>query len=647
MNTTHKERKNLTVAFYARVSTEHEAQVNAFDNQLQWCEELLAQHPEWRKYKTYSDKGITGTSIEKRPGFTQMLEDAKAHRFDLVVTREVSRFARNTVDTLAATHELRKLGIEVYFVNDAIWSFDSEGDLRLAIMAAVAQEESHKISTRVSAGQAVSRTNGVYYGNGNVLGYNRIETKEANKPKTVSYPINPEQARTVRKIFDMYLEGHGLRAIQYELERLGHKTATGKSNWHMSNISRVLSNPFYTGIIVYRKQWTPDFLEQKKINNIGDMPFEYAQGTHEPLVTKEEFMAVQERLGARHTDNESLERDEYGKILPNGEKRQRFFGKKDPVDVWSKLLVCECGAHFNRKIWHRDGEGKAQYAYQCYSQKATGTAKSRENHGLSTEGICSSPMVPEWKLQLMADRLFSDFFHDRKKMYGMLKVLASEIADARKRREKAENDKDSDIAQIDSQIEKLQKRLNNFQIMRADGELSKAEFDSHKKEIDGSLQKLRKERQELLPSVDDSEDAAQRATVLAEKLLAHPSRDEFGRIKLMQEAIGLFVSKIVVHDDYFEWYLRYSPEPEKPTKCTIKGGKRRGQVSPYYACLENDDLIPSLVHASTGSYQGRQVIARKFAEFTVTGDDARAYLYSFGPRRRVLRWSDIRVSLYI
>ena len=149
----------------------------------------------------------------------KMLSDAKNHKFDLIVTREVSRFARNTVDTLTTTRELKRAGIEVYFVNDNIWSFDSDSELRLTIMASIAQEESRKISKRVAAGQAISRKNGVYYGNGNILGYKRIETKEADKPKEVNYVVDAEQARTVKKIFELYLNGNRQNGMAFGKHR--------------------------------------------------------------------------------------------------------------------------------------------------------------------------------------------------------------------------------------------------------------------------------------------------------------------------------------------------------------------------------------------------------------------------------------------
>ena len=145
------------VAFYGRVSTEHEAQISALDNQIEWYRQLLNAHPNWHFVEQYVDEGITGTSAEKRPGFMKMISDAKSGKFDLIVTREVSRFARNTVDTIDYTRKLKKIGIEIYFVNDGIWSFDPDGEFRLTIMASVAQDESRKTSVRVKSGQEKER----------------------------------------------------------------------------------------------------------------------------------------------------------------------------------------------------------------------------------------------------------------------------------------------------------------------------------------------------------------------------------------------------------------------------------------------------------------------------------------------------------
>lgn len=167
--------KKRTVAIYARVSTEHEAQISALENQIQYYDDILERHPEWELYDKYIDEGVTGTSVKKRRSFIRMMEDAAAGRFDLIITREVSRFARNTVDTLQQTRILKRQGVEVYFTEDNIWTIkDEDGEFRLTIMATMAQNESKKISQRVKAGQKVSFENGVLYGNGNILGYDRI-----------------------------------------------------------------------------------------------------------------------------------------------------------------------------------------------------------------------------------------------------------------------------------------------------------------------------------------------------------------------------------------------------------------------------------------------------------------------------------------
>lgn len=348
------------VVIYARVSTEHEAQLSALGNQLDWYKPLLEQHPEWTLVHSYVDEGITGTSAKKRPQFMKMLEDAQSGEFQLILTREVSRFARNTVDTLQYTRQLKAMGVEVFFINDNIRTYDGDGELRLTIMATLAQDESRKTSIRVKSGQQTSMENGTFYGNGNILGYDR------NGKELV---INPEQARTVRKIYDWYLDGFGVRKIKYELEKEGILTSTGKTRWYESNISKILKNPFYAGIIEYHKQFTPDFLEQKKINNFGEIERLRVKGRHEPIVTEDEFNRVQEIMESKRQKN------------PANKTGRKKSGKKPFSDVWSRLLVCSCGCAFNRKAWHNSSNG-IQYGYMCYSQIRNGTIRTRLKKGI-------------------------------------------------------------------------------------------------------------------------------------------------------------------------------------------------------------------------------------------------------------------------
>lgn len=199
-NTALDSERERKVAIYGRVSTQHEAQIDALGNQMQWYEDQLNYHPNWKVIDRYIDEGLTGTLAKKRPSFMRMIEDAKDGKFDLIVTREVCRFARNTVDTLMITRDLRNYGVEVFFVSDNIRTMDGDGELRLSIMATMAQEESRKISERVRAGQATSRANHVLYGNGNIIGYDRVGA---------TYVINDEQAETIRTIYNLYSKGYG------------------------------------------------------------------------------------------------------------------------------------------------------------------------------------------------------------------------------------------------------------------------------------------------------------------------------------------------------------------------------------------------------------------------------------------------------
>lgn len=245
--------RQRAIVFYGRVSTEHEAQLEALEKQMQWYDDQAKYHPNWNVVGKYIDEGITGTLAKKRPSFMKMIEDARQKKFDLIVTREVCRFARNTVDTLVLTRELKNYGVEVYFVSDNIWTMDGDGELRLTIMATLAQEESRKISERVLAGQAISRQNGVLYGNGNIIGYDRVNG---------TYVINPEQAETIRTVFELYSQGLGQKEIVNELTLRGCKDGNGKVKWSCVKISRILRNATYMGYICYNKSRVNNFLEK-------------------------------------------------------------------------------------------------------------------------------------------------------------------------------------------------------------------------------------------------------------------------------------------------------------------------------------------------------------------------------------------------
>ena len=350
------------VVIYARVSTEHEAQISALENQVQYYDEILKRHSDWILVDRYIDEGITGTSINKREDFLRMMRDAKDKKFDLIVTREVSRFARNIVDTLQQTRLLRTYGVEVWFTEDNIWTMnDEDGELRLSILATLAQNESKKISQRVKAGQMISFKNGIFYGNGNILGYDRVGNKMV---------INREQAKTVKRIFELYLQGNGIRKIQDIMEQEGHLTSTGLTRWQAGNVCRVLKNSFYCGQIEYRKQYVPDYLTQKKINNHGEIEKIYVQGTHETIISVEDFEAVQQLMNSRAIQT----------------KDGKSHGKFPAKCIWVKKVRCTCNHAMNRRSTYVAKNGEKSFIYQCYGQLHTGTPAARQKRGLSIDG---------------------------------------------------------------------------------------------------------------------------------------------------------------------------------------------------------------------------------------------------------------------
>lgn len=280
----------VRVCFYGRVSTQHEEQVNALSNQLQWYETILAEHPNWEKVNVYVDKGVTGTQAKKREGFMQMIKDAEKGDFDLICTREVSRFARNTVDSLQYTRQLREWGVEVFFYNDGIWSLEQDGELRLTIMSAMAQEESKHISERVRAGQRISREKGVLYGNGNILGYRLIKGK---KSIDNTYEIIEEEAETVRMIYDLYLTGMGAKTIAGKMVEMKRKKADGTYNWEHLSVLRILNNKTYAGYISYNKSYTKNFLGHKRVTVRDVSQYEYVKGNFPAIVSEETWNRVQ------------------------------------------------------------------------------------------------------------------------------------------------------------------------------------------------------------------------------------------------------------------------------------------------------------------------------------------------------------------
>lgn len=521
-----------TVAIYARVSTEHESQLSALENQVQYYDNILAQHPEWKLYDRYIDEGITGTSTLKRKHFMRMMNDAKEGCFDLIITREVSRFARNTVDTLQETRKLKKMGVEVYFSEDNIWTFnDEDGELKLTIMATLAQNESKKISQRVKAGQTITFQNGTFYGNGNILGYNYNKfTKEVT--------INPEQAEIVKYIFSEFLKGNGSTIIKYKLEKKGYLTSTGLKQWSASYIVRLLQNPFYCGTVVYRKSYIPDYLEQKAKRNKGEVEQVIIEGTHEPIISKEDFDKVQEIIKQRRKKLD--EKKEVGKGIPK--------------NIWCKKLLCKCGSKFNKMKYHKQSDGTITYCYQCYKQRRIGSSQTRMKRGLDTSESCNISIVQEWKLVLMANVIFDVIWNDKERIIDM----ANQLIDETIKDDDFQNEYLKELEENKNKILTYEKKKRKLIDMYLNDLIDKENYKAKKDDLDQVINDYLNKNKELESKQVIPKDSLKKKLLGLKQSIINNLN--YNSNYVSDDVISSFVKEVVVNEDKYDWKLNYLSE---------------------------------------------------------------------------------------
>lgn len=332
------------VASYCRVSTDREDQANSFESQKRYFRDYILRHPDWELYEVYADEGLSGTSTKKRTQFNRMINDAYSGKFKWILTKEVSRFSRNLLDTIAYTRDLKALGIGVIFMNDGFTSLDPDSELRLSIMGSIAQEESRKTSCRVKWGQLRQMERGVVFGT-SLLGYDVCDGK---------LMVNKDGAETVRLIFHKYaVENKGTSVIARELQEAGIKTYSGGSFWNSSQIVKILRNEKYVGDLVQKKTITPDYLTHKKKINHGEEEKIIIENHHEPIVEREVWNTAQKELGKRNRNNREL----------TGHSNQSIFS--------GKMICGECGASFISRNKTRKN-GTSYKRWLCYTATIRG-----------------------------------------------------------------------------------------------------------------------------------------------------------------------------------------------------------------------------------------------------------------------------------
>ena len=344
-----EKKRHLRVAAYCRVSTDSEEQLSSYENQLSYYTEKIMKEPGWTMAGVFADEGITGTSTCKRKEFLRMIRQCRQGKIDMILAKSVSRFARNTVDTLNFTRELRSLGIPVVFEEQNINSIYPESEFLITLHGAFAQAESESTSSRARWGKRQAMKSGhVAMQYKQLLGY---EKGPDGKPRIV-----PEQAETVRFIYDRYLAGDSIREIKAALEGQGIPTVSGKAEWMASHIRSILTNEKYCGDVLLQKNFIQDCISKKVIPNTGQLPKYLIQNHHEGIVSRETFDAVQLEMARRNAKAGATR-----KSTPTG--RGKYSGKH----VLSKLLFCgECGTAYRRCVWTQRGVKRP--VWRCVSR---------------------------------------------------------------------------------------------------------------------------------------------------------------------------------------------------------------------------------------------------------------------------------------
>ncbi len=360
--------KCLRVAAYCRVSTDDEEQKTSYEAQIGYYTEKINSNPEWQMAGIFADEGISGTQAQKRPEFLKMIRLCRQRKIDVILTKSLSRFARNTVDSLGYIRELRALGIAVISEKENINTLTAESEMLITIMSCFAQAESESISKNVSWGVRQSFKNGnVPMQYARLLGYRKGHDGNAE--------IIPEEAEVVKEIYRCYLDGMSMNLIADMLNEKGLTTKGGSSPYRKTVVQRILTNEKYTGDALLQKTYVTDCITKKTRKNNGELPMYLVKNHHEPIISRSDFNRVQEEMARR-----SAKRTIADKLTKTGQ------GKYSAKYALSELLICgECGEHYRRVTW--TAKGFKEIKWRCVSRIQYGKKKCH-----------SSPTIDEYAL---------------------------------------------------------------------------------------------------------------------------------------------------------------------------------------------------------------------------------------------------------
>jgi len=492
-NKSNESKPKVRVAAYCRVSTDSDEQATSYDIQIEHYTNFIKKNPEWELAGIFADDGITGTNTKKREEFNRMIDECMAGNIDMIITKSISRFARNTLDCLKYIRQLKDENIAVFFEKENINTMDTKGEVLLTIMASLAQQESQSLSQNVKMGIQYRYQQGeVQINHNRFLGY----TKDENKHLV----IEPEGAEIVKRIYREYLEGASLLQIARGLEADHILTAADKAKWRPETLKKILQNEKYIGDALLQKTYTVDFLSKKRVKNNGIVPQYYVENSHEPIIPRDLYMQVQEEM-ARRTNIRSGKND-----------KKRVYSSKYAL---SSIVYCgQCGDIYRRVHWNN--RGYKSIVWRCVSR-------------LEEKGSdCTSLTINEEILQTAAVKAINGVLINKE---SFLQLLQKNIAIVL-------NEGDDNAADdINKKLDELQKEL-----------IKQAKSKNDYNEVADEIYRLRGLKQNALVEKAECEGKKQRIVEMTDFLNEQSCELE----EYEEQMVRRLIEKVTVHDNRFE-----------------------------------------------------------------------------------------------
>lgn len=458
----------VRVAAYCRVSTDSDEQLLSYNSQVIHYRDLVNSKSDWQLVDIYADEGISGTQVFKRIEFQRMINDAVEGKIDLIITKSISRFARNTLDTLKYVRLLKEKNVAILFEKENINTMTMNGEMLLVILSSLAQQESESLSANVKMGLKMKMKRGELVGFHGCLGYDY-------DPISKTLSINEKEANIVKYIFDRYVDGVGSSVIAKELRSLGYKTKKGNVNWTEGSVRRILKNEKYKGDLLLGKTFTVDPITHRRLENMGEEEKYYIDEHHEGIISDDQFDEAQRILNKRS-------------LKHNGKGRNDKYSRKYAFSSIIKCAYCESTAI--RRTWHAKSDHE-KFVWSC--MRAVKYGKSNCPH---------SKGVDEKEIELSFIKAFNTLCKSNK---NIIEEFLKEMEDTL-----VNLDVNKEILEIDKSIEKCENSLNKLIDMHLEEIIDKSSYESKYKELMDKIGVLKSSRYDLEKSVDENNDIKKR-----------------------------------------------------------------------------------------------------------------------------------------